>query len=194
GGVATVNGSNGDQQSESSGGGSDGGPADESEMQDAALKYAKCMRDHGIDMPDPQFDDGGGVKIQVNGGAGGGKTGGPAKAPGGDKFEAADKACKHFIEDVAGKRAKPSPEDVARMQDQLLAMAKGMRDKGYDFPDPQATDDGKVRIGGGPGDGGPGGEGGGPDDQFVKDQESCSKQAGMDGRGGPGLGKTTRSS
>ena len=32
------------------------------------LSYAKCMRSHGIDMPDPTFDDEGHVQIGARGG------------------------------------------------------------------------------------------------------------------------------
>jgi hypothetical protein len=38
------------------------------ELQDAALRYAECMRDHGVDVPDPQFGSGpgggGGILFQ----------------------------------------------------------------------------------------------------------------------------------
>jgi hypothetical protein len=37
---------------------------------DQLLKFAQCMRDHGVDFPDPQFS-GGGVSIQVGGGEAG---------------------------------------------------------------------------------------------------------------------------
>ncbi|MGL4745875.1 MAG: hypothetical protein ACRCXL_16005 [Dermatophilaceae bacterium] len=43
---------------------------DRSELQDAALEFAKCMRGEGIDVPDPDFSQGGP-------GAGGGAGGGP---------------------------------------------------------------------------------------------------------------------
>jgi hypothetical protein len=35
-------------------------PAQQQKLQDALLKYAKCMRDNGFNMPDPQFGTGGG--------------------------------------------------------------------------------------------------------------------------------------
>jgi len=35
------------------------------EMADKLLDFSKCMRDHGIDFPDPQFE-GGGVRIQMD--------------------------------------------------------------------------------------------------------------------------------
>ncbi|WP_067816737.1 hypothetical protein [Actinomadura kijaniata] len=49
------------------------------EEKDKALKFARCMREHGIDMPDPKFD----------------KSAQPAIRPGGDtaRFERAMKEC-----------------------------------------------------------------------------------------------------
>jgi len=35
--------------------------AQQAEFKDAALKFARCMRSHGINMPDPQFEGNGGV-------------------------------------------------------------------------------------------------------------------------------------
>src|SRR5262245_43467098 len=39
------------------------------DREQALLDYAQCMRDHGIDMPDPQIsgEDGGGILIQQEG-------------------------------------------------------------------------------------------------------------------------------
>jgi hypothetical protein len=37
----------------------------QAEIREAALKFAKCMRDHGVDMPDPKFKAGGGVLVQM---------------------------------------------------------------------------------------------------------------------------------
>jgi hypothetical protein len=59
--------------------------------QDQALAFAKCMRKHGIDMPDPTFTGDGGIAIQIPAGAvqGDPSTGaGPSKA-----MEAASKSC-----------------------------------------------------------------------------------------------------
>lgn len=35
------------------------------EAREAALKHARCMRAHGIDVPDPQFSEGGGMAIPL---------------------------------------------------------------------------------------------------------------------------------
>lgn len=53
------------------------------QMQQAALKYAQCMRQHGINFPDPQFQDGG-AKMTF---------GGPGMNPNDPKFKAAAQAC-----------------------------------------------------------------------------------------------------
>jgi hypothetical protein len=45
-------------------------PAEQQEMKDQALAYAQCMRDNGVDMPDPTFDDQGHVQMRVGGGPG----------------------------------------------------------------------------------------------------------------------------
>ena len=59
------------------------------EQVEAMLGFAKCMREHGIDFPDPQFS-GGGMSIQI-----GGEAGDDAQAadPMGEAFQAAQEAC-----------------------------------------------------------------------------------------------------
>jgi hypothetical protein len=47
-------------------------PADKQRLQDAALEFARCMRKHGIEVPDPKIGDGGMVQIM-----GGPKTASP---------------------------------------------------------------------------------------------------------------------
>ena len=53
---------------------------------DQMLAFAKCMRDHGIDFPDPKFD-GGGVSISL------GENGPGGIDPSSDEFKAAQEAC-----------------------------------------------------------------------------------------------------
>lgn len=88
---------------------------------EAALKYAQCMRQHGIQMDDPKGNDGK-VSIRLDRGSG-------SRA----KMEAAQKACQHFM--AAGGRG-PKMDDP-KMRDQLLKYAKCMRDNGIDMPDPK---------------------------------------------------------
>jgi hypothetical protein len=85
------------------GGGETIDPARRARLQEAALKYARCMREHGVDMPDPKFSGNGGLTFQA--GPGGGKKssgprGGLGANPDSPKFQAADKACSHFLGDL----------------------------------------------------------------------------------------------
>jgi hypothetical protein len=57
---------------------------------------AKCMREHGVDMPDP--DENGGVRIQRKKG-----EGGPDINPDSPAFKAAAKACSQYAPDRAGQ-------------------------------------------------------------------------------------------
>src|SRR5262245_41418285 len=47
-------------------GGGNGEPSKE-EFADSARKFAKCMREHGVDMPDPKIGDGGSISIELGG-------------------------------------------------------------------------------------------------------------------------------
>ena len=89
------------------------------------VKFAQCMRENGIDMPDPKDDGKGGVMIQAA----------PADGQGasidGEKMEAAHNACKQHLPN-GGDFKPPSPED----QDKMRQQAKCMRDKGHNWPDP----------------------------------------------------------
>jgi hypothetical protein len=75
---------------EGAGPGNGEGPSAEEQaaMEDALLAYAQCMRDHGIDMPDPEFSSGGVIQ-----------QGGDFD-PNDPEFEEADDACRHFLGDA----------------------------------------------------------------------------------------------
>ncbi|SDH01243.1 hypothetical protein SAMN05216553_114211 [Lentzea fradiae] len=97
-------------------------PAGNEQKQDDTadmVKFAQCMRENGIDMPDPGS---GGEDIAL-------------AVPGGDadgeKVEAAHEACKQHLPN-GGEFKPPSPEE----QDKMREQAKCMRDKGYNWPDP----------------------------------------------------------
>jgi hypothetical protein len=144
---------------------------EQAEFEDAMLEYAQCMRDHGIDMPDPEFGEDGRVTIDARPrpNAGGGSVG---------EFEAADEECRPIIED-ARPGMELDPEQQAELQDRLVALAECMRERGHDMPDPQVGSDGGVQIrGGGPGLGGQ------PDEEFMQDMEECRDEIGFEGPGG----------
>ena len=97
----------------------------------AMLAYAKCMREHGIDMPDPQFE---GNRIMQRGPKNVNRT----------KMRAADKACGSIRDSV--KPPEMSDEKKAEFKKAALANAQCMRDHGIDFPDPTFDENGGARI------------------------------------------------
>jgi hypothetical protein len=110
--------------------------ADDGDMAGKMRKFASCMREHGIDMPDPEVDDQGRVRMQI--GEGGQEGGG--NPPDKEKFEAAQKECQQYLPN-GGEPPKMDPADVEKMR----RFAKCMRENGVpDFPDPQP--DGGMRI------------------------------------------------
>jgi hypothetical protein len=178
-GVASVEGASDDSDSSGDGSGSDSGsedPPSNEEFQDAALEYAECMREHGVDMPDPEFEGEGGVLMQMPDGANR------------DEVEAAEEECRPIMDEVAPEAEEIDPERQAEMQDQLLEVAQCMREKGHDMPDPEVDENGRVTFGMGPQ---AGERGEGPNEEFEQDMEDCQEEAGMDmprSRGGDGGG------
>ncbi len=150
--------------------------ASEQDVADAMRKFARCMRAHGVDIPDPQTASGGKGGVVRIGGPGG-------KIPDQAKLEAAQKTCEPLMEGVvANGPGKLDPEQEAKMHDQALAFAKCMRDHGVDMPDPQFQSGGRVqqRLTGSP-----------DDPNFKKATDACGK--GLIGLGGPGASTQTAS-
>lgn len=146
---------------------------------EAPLQFAKCMREHGIDMPDPQVSDGGGVLVAIDGGPG------AENGPDPKELEAANKDCQHFLEGAATGFDPPSEEDQKKMQEQALTFAKCMRDHGVDMPDPQFGDGGTFSISVGAGPDGTGPSQDGPSVDFnSKDFQAASEVCGGPGGGG----------
>ena len=158
-------------------GASSDAPADDEaadlDPEDAMLKFAQCMREHGIDMPDPE--PGGGVMLN-----------GEGVAP--EQLEAAEADCQKWMdmampEDGGGELSEEEKQA-------FLDMAACMRERGYSFPDP-TFDGGRVtqKIEKGEGDL-PGPE----DPGFEQDQEECSAEAGLKPPGEGGGGSTDEKS
>ena len=113
-------------------GGGDGGGGDASadpreRAQEGALKFAQCMREQGIDFPDPQVGENGLVKV----GPGPGPGRGPD--PNDPKLRRAHDACRDHLD--AGGEA-PDEATMARHREAFLAYARCMREEGVDMPDP----------------------------------------------------------
>jgi hypothetical protein len=161
-------------------GGSDDDGGGSSSRQDkafeGALKFAKCMRQHGIDMPDPQRVGSGGIKQTVTG-----RPGSQAK------MDAAQKACQKYMKIGGGKA--PSAAEQAKAKDAMLAYAKCMRAQGVNMPDPKFSSDGggvTFQLG----TGRKGGSTGGPNPEspkFKAADKVCHSKLGAigDADGGP---------
>ena len=140
-------------------------------LREAALKYAQCMRKHGVDMPDPQFNGKGGMTMSIGG-------------PGADRvpkatMDKAQQACQKIMESV--KPPPMSKAQIAKARKRALKMAQCMRDHGFDFPDPQFGSGGEIRQKIGPQNNiNP------EDPRFQQAIKDCSKASGGFG-GGPGL-------
>jgi hypothetical protein len=122
--------------------GDDGGGANsaadrERDAWEAALKYARCMREHGVDQPDPTRESGGGITQKS-----------PVIGPNGvpeAKFREAEQACRKYLEDV--EPAELSEEEQQEFREAALANARCMREHGVEnFPDPTFGEDGRPEL------------------------------------------------
>lgn len=112
----------------------------EQQNREAMLAYAKCMREQGVDIRDPEFD--GGRVLQR----------GPKLDVSRDKLHEAEEACRKHREKI--EPPDLSPEQQREMKEAALAHAKCMREHGLEnFPDPTFDEDGGAQIRIGPGTG-----------------------------------------
>jgi hypothetical protein len=129
----------------------------------ALLQFAQCMRDHGIDMPDPNFS-GGRVTMQSK-----------AKNMSPEKAKAAEQACQKYQAKI--KPPASSAADREKFKQSALANAQCMRDHGLtNFPDPtfEANGGAQIKIG----------KGAGIDPnsaKFQTAQKACEKIGGIGG-------------
>jgi hypothetical protein len=140
------------------------GDAAAKDPQQRALDFARCMRAHGVDMPDPEVDDQGRIKLRIG-------AGGAGKRPDPGKLEAAQKACGSLMGGGDGDRQIDPAE-----RDAMVAFARCMREHGIDMPDP--TGDGLVVRRDGAG---------GPDPEsaeFQAAEKACEHHLGKLGRPG----------
>jgi hypothetical protein len=168
-GVASLGGGKEAQQASDDG----SGHLSQREREAAFRKFTQCMRDHGVEMQDPEIGDDGSFTITAQADAQAGT--GPAD-PG---FADANEACQKYLDGVinGGDRQAPSAEEIAKIQRQALKFARCMRAEGIDFPDPQFSSGsgggGMVMIGGP-------GESVDPSDPTTQAaMEKCQKAAGM---------------
>jgi hypothetical protein len=78
------------------GGGKKPSKAEQAKFLDQALKFAQCMRSHGVNVPDPQAS-GGGIIMKMRAGGGGSNSSGGGIDPKGPAFQSAQKECGRFM-------------------------------------------------------------------------------------------------
>lgn len=112
------------------------------------IKFAECMREHGIDLPDPKDEGGGAVQFSL-----------PRDTDDAAMGKAMD-ACRQFLPN-GGEPMKLDSEQL----EQAREFAECMRENGIeDFPDPSS--DGGILIGGDTIE---------IDEEFEAAQEACSE-------------------
>jgi hypothetical protein len=100
-------------------------PTPTPDPQKAQLAFAQCMRDHGVDLPDPGSKSGP-VQLNVD----------PTT------MDAAQNACKSLLkgQDFKG----PSAAEQAKMRDALIKFSQCMRAHGINLPDPTFSGNGAM--------------------------------------------------
>jgi hypothetical protein len=136
----------------------------------ALLDFARCMRDNGVPIKDPQVDSDGNLRLQP----GQGGVGNVDQAT----VRKAREACREHLEGVTQGF---TPQDQTRLQDALVKYARCMRQNGYDMPDPDFSQGGLRAIIG---------EADRDDPAFKKAHEACRQHLAQlpGGLGGGGSG------
>jgi hypothetical protein len=98
--------------------------------EDAQLKFAQCMRENGVDLPDPGSGDRSALRL--------------GKSTDRTKLQGALKNCKQWLQ--AGGRL-PDLKDP-KVRDQFVKFAQCMREHGVDIPDPGPDGQFKLPTGG----------------------------------------------
>jgi hypothetical protein len=95
-------------------------PGGSSDPKQAALNWARCMRQHDINIPDPKIDANEGFAGLLPEGVN----------PDDPKFKAAQQACQRYA---------PNGGQPPKLNQQQLAFARCMRQHGINMPDPDAN-------------------------------------------------------
>ena len=145
-----------------------------SALYQARLAFAKCMRAHGVNVPDPS----------ANGGPAGGGGLGLRNLRSSPNFQSANQACAS-LRAKAFVRPNLTPAQRAQFQQDLVKFAQCMRSHNIDIPDPTTSTGGGFgifrQI--------PSSERNSP--AFRTAAQACSSVLPRFGRGGPGAGGAT---
>jgi hypothetical protein len=119
------------------------------------------MREHGVkDFPDPEVAADGATKLQFKSS--------PGEGTGPKTMEAAQQACRHFQEE-GGQGPELSPQQKVEQEEAVQKFAKCMREHGIEVEASTSGGGVQVKVGGGPGSGGPNPK----SPAFQEAQEAC---------------------
>ena len=94
-------------------------------FEEGVLNFAKCMREEGINFPDPTFDIDGNPQFDN------------LEIENEDEFETAFENCEDILRNALPEQFDLDPEVEAALVDASLEFSQCMRDQGIDFPDPK---------------------------------------------------------
>ena len=98
---------------------------EETTFEEGVLNFAQCMREEGIDFPDPTFDIDGNPEFDN------------LEIENEEEFENAFESCEDILRNALPEQFDLDPEVEAALVDASLEFSQCMRDQGIDFPDPK---------------------------------------------------------
>ena len=94
-------------------------------FEEGVLNFAQCMREEGINFPDPTFDIDGNPQFDN------------LEIENEDEFETAFENCEDILRNALPEQFDLDPEVEAALVDASLEFSQCMREQGIDFPDPK---------------------------------------------------------
>ncbi len=98
---------------------------EETTFEEGVLEFAQCMREEGINFPDPTFDIDGNPQFDN------------LEIENEEEFESAFESCEDILRNALPEQFDLDPEVEAALVDASLEFSQCMRDQGIDFPDPK---------------------------------------------------------
>ena len=98
---------------------------EETTFEEGVLEFAQCMREEGINFPDPTFDIDGNPQFDN------------LEIENEEEFESAFENCEDILRNALPEQFDLDPEVEAALVDASLEFSQCMRDQGIDFPDPK---------------------------------------------------------
>ena len=98
---------------------------EETTFEEGVLEFAQCMREEGINFPDPTFDIDGNPQFDN------------LEIENEEEFESAFENCEEILRNALPEQFDLDPEVEAALVDASLEFSQCMRDQGIDFPDPK---------------------------------------------------------